>query len=213
MITLITDNSLRFKLTNSQYDIRLKALLKNGLKRIIIRDDKNIDNQMDTLLGIHHFAYDNQIEIFINCKIEDFHIFKDIKGVTGIHLSGNNIHEAISSGAIKNFIFGTSAHNMDEVESVIDLNPYYVLVSPVYSTVCKLGVEPLGLEKGHDLYKRLSSKGICAIALGGINSKNISNCPMNIKCFKESAIRSLFYDSDNLEKELLVIMDAINNKK
>lgn len=213
MITLITDNVLKSKLSKSEYESRFKTLLENGLKRIIIRDDKNIANQMDTLTGIHSFAYENNIDIFINCKADDFHRFEDIKGVKGIHLSGFNIQEAIKSGSIKDMNFGTSVHNHIEVTRAILFKPSYVLISPVYETVCKVGTAPIELEKGHELTKILKDNQIESVALGGINSPNISNCHERIEYFNEAAIRSLFYESENLKEELITIMNALNNSK
>lgn len=210
MFTLITDNLLKDKITVSDYENRLNIFMKNGLLRIIIRDDKNIKNQMDTLLGIHTFAYVNNISIYINCSINDYWYFKDIKGVTGIHLSGHNVQEAVVSGFTNYMNWGTSIHDLDELQKVINHKPSYALVSPIFETVCKPGVARIGIKKGHALCDDLLKHEIQPVALGGINSSSILQNPSEVEFFKEAAIRSLFYESDNLERELKIIKSVLN---
>lgn len=210
MLTLITDNILKDNITISDYEKRLDIFLKHGLSRIIIRDDKNIKNQMDTLLGIHSFASANNIRIYVNCNINDYCNFKYSKGVTGIHLSGRNVQEAIESGFTSYIKWGTSVHNSDEIQKIIRHKPSYALVSPVFETICKPGVTRLGIKKGKEFCEDLRKYEVQPIALGGICSSSVLSNSDEIEHYKEAAIRSLFYESNNLESELKTIISVLN---
>lgn len=92
-------------------------------------------------------------------------------GADGVHLGQNGLPVATVRRIIGHgMVIGVSTHNLEEALKAEDEGADYVLFSPVFSTRCKPGVTPKGVNALVEITRKLS---IPVVALGGINSTTL----------------------------------------
>ena len=90
-----------------------------------------------------------------------------------IHLTMESF-ESLSNEMIKSFeMVGVSTHTLEEALRAEMLGASYITASHIFSTKCKEGLEPRGLDY---LKEVTTSVNIPVYALGGIHPENIEQC-------------------------------------
>jgi|LGVE01.1.fsa_nt_gb thiamine-phosphate pyrophosphorylase len=157
MITLITDRKICSKLIEKIKD------LNSNLDQIIIRE-KDLSNEKLFKLYNEILAVSDNTRIIVNSNEE----FIKLYNIESFHLSQKNFCLIDKSLLVDNF-FGVSVHNISEVKEVLKYNPNYILVSLIFKSKCKIGVEAHGVEILNEIKEITDTK---IIALGGIDEKN-----------------------------------------
>jgi len=165
VITLITDrlickNSLLFKIE--------ELIDEKRIDQIILREKDLEDEKLYHLyLEIEKVIKNSHVKLIVNTSLA----FAKKYDLKRIHLSQRNFKKLSTKKELKDLSFGISVHSMKEIESALKFEPNYLLVSPVFKTICKRDKEALGIS----FLKAVQNKtNIPLIALGGINEKNIN---------------------------------------
>lgn len=98
----------------------------------------------------------------------------DVEGIPWTHLPGVDLRRRASLGTRPVKPFGCSVHSCDETRLAETLKPDYLLLSPIFPTVSKLGIPALGLTA---LRECSEGTAVPIVALGGITStKCVREC-------------------------------------
>lgn len=226
MFTLITDKRLRDNLSSGEYIRRLNILNTFENISIIVRDEQNKDDQIETLDELKELNRKNYIKKFdirLSCKISEFmelrekYIIKEEYMINTIHLKYKDFINMSESDfeklRVRGIRIGTSIHSSSECDKSIDNPINYVLLSPIFSTKCKVGAKAIRINELDYVLEKLNSKAIEAVALGGIGYTSIDSKSVvkRYKKFSNFAIRSIFYENEDFEKELKKIVEVIMN--
>ena len=113
---------------------------------------------------------DSNVISIINDRV-DISIASDADGV---HFGQNDLPiSCIYQLQLKPMIIGKSTHSLAQLESTCQENPTYVGLGPVFSTMTKPSVEPVGLEYVEQAVKKLADYSIGHAAIGGITLDNV----------------------------------------
>ncbi len=214
MFTLITDRDLRLKLDLEDYIKRLSILASftrasSGLK-IIVRDSSDLRSQIETLEELNRTfknLSNERINLTLNTSASPDD-FIDKYNISSIHIKYKDYmdlsRDKIRSLQKRGIEIGTSIHSKAEFDNIICRKPDYVLLSPIFKSKCKALVEPIALNELKAIVKKASLEGIALIGLGGIayESINRSEADERYKLFSRFAIRSIFYESEDLKGDL-----------
>jgi thiamine-phosphate pyrophosphorylase len=95
-------------------------------------------------------------------------------GADGVHLGQNDLPvEQVRRLQLAPLIVGKSTHSPEQLNSACGENPTYVSLGPVFSTITKPTVEPVGLGYVRLATKQLADTGIANVAIGGITESNV----------------------------------------
>lgn len=128
-------------------------------------------------------------EIIINSKID---VFREVKEKT-IQLSFDDFKKS------KDVIgkLGVSVHSLEEAIYADENGAEFILVSHIFTTKCKEGLKPKGIE----FIKAVKEKVNCkVIALGGINTENYHE--VMEAGVHGIAIMSLLFESENIHQTI-----------
>lgn len=162
MITLITDR----KLLGKGFFKRLQWLIHHDkIDQIILREkDLEDDELYELYLEIKKRIKMKKIKLIVNASLDFAVQYK----VRNIHFSQKNFDSL--KDIPKDITFGVSVHNKAEVIKALVKKPDYLLISPVFKSSCKPGVESLGL----DFIKSIRSMTETPlIVLGGITPSEV----------------------------------------
>lgn len=91
----------------------------------------------------------------------------------GVHLGQNDLLvEQAHRIELKPLVIGKSTHSIKELETACQERPAYVSLGPVFSSVTKPGVQPVGMDYVQKGIELLADTGIAHVAIGGINLAN-----------------------------------------
>lgn len=165
MIFLITDRLI----CETSLLTKINELVEeNKIDQIILREKDLDDEKLYNLyIEIQKIIKNSRIHLIVNASLT----FAKKYELKGIHLSQKNFDEINSKKEIEDISFGVSVHSLKEIESALEFEPDYLLLSPVFKTNCKKSQKPLGIEF---LKKIQRITDIPLIALGGIDEEKIS---------------------------------------
>ncbi|MGB3367708.1 MAG: thiamine phosphate synthase [Acidaminobacteraceae bacterium] len=220
MFTLITDSNLRKYLSYGDYIRRLNIIRSFGKCRIIVRDDHDICDQIRTLDELKVLYRDNTIskfEIAISSDIPKFCILSKKYMLNAIHLKQSDFENVSQINLVKlrrqGISIGTSVHSSQEYDISVLKNPNYILISPIFLTKCKLGVNTIAENELVYILKKAKLDYVETVALGGIGYTDVydEKVKERYKKFSNFAIRSLFYESEDLAKDLEKLMGVVRS--
>lgn len=205
---LITNRNL---CDRENYFKRIKEACLCGVENIIIREKDLLDEEVEIIYEKISKSLPKNIRkktsILINSKINVY----EKTDCDGIHLPYWLFKEKLEEGYKfddKKQI-GLSLHSTEEVAEMEEIRKNkgikisYITLSHIYETKCKDGLKPKGL----DILKNSGNlTKVKRVALGGINSKNISE---TMKYADDFAIMSLIMKSDNVEKTVEELINSI----
>lgn len=97
-------------------------------------------------------------------------------GADGIHLGRNDVPvQCVERLQLSPVIIGKTTHSLEQIRDAIKLNPTYVSLGPVFSTVTKPGLNPVGLNYVQESLEILKETAIGHVAIGGITLDNIDD--------------------------------------
>lgn len=221
IFTLITDRELRKNLSSGEYIRRLNILCSFGESRIIVRDNHVFSQQMlslkeldmlskNRIIANHELVFSSNIEKFKTLLSENKYKVKAIH-MTHKDLSASSFDE-INLLKLKGIKIGSSAHSKEEYDISIKKNADYILISPIFETKCKSSVRAISRDTLEYICSKSSRQDKEIIALGGIGYSRLvcKNQNYRYRLFSKFAIRSLFYESNDLENDLKKILEVSN---
>lgn len=189
---LITNRKL---CSEDRYIQVLKEASYSNVKYIILREKDLSDKDLENL----YYKIRNNIsidtKIIINSNIN---IFKKVDA-DGIHLPFQLFIKEYNHIKYTNKIIGVSIHSIDEMKQILNLKLNYVIFSHIYTTKCKEGLEPKGINELAKIQKLLKETYIELVALGGITPINSKNTLMYCD---DIAVMSTIMQSDNVRNEI-----------
>lgn len=196
---LITNRNLCDK---EEYFERIKKACLCGVENIIIREKDLNDDEVKMIYEKISSSLPKDIRektsILINSKIG---VYEDTD-CDGVHLPYKLFKEKVEEGYEfdEKKQIGLSIHSTEEVVEMEEIcknkgiKISYITLSHIYETKCKEGLKPKGL----DILKNSGNlTKVKIVALGGINSKNVSEV---LKYADDFAVMSLIMKSDNVKK-------------
>lgn len=135
--------------------------LKSGFSRVHIRKPDSSSTQIEELLKAI------PVEMLAKISLHDHHELAQVYGIGGIHLNKRN---SILPGDWKGIV-SVSAHSPEEVNRILsesEINPDYVFLSPIYSSLSKPGYTP---RFSFDEMSKVAGPKV--YALGGIRKKDL----------------------------------------
>lgn len=198
--------SMLFVITNSKsckedFLTRIERIASANPDRIILREK--------------HLSQDNLLELAIKCKeICDkysvaFSVNSSIevarKVNADIHLPYKLFVE--NNENIKDFsTIGVSVHSVSEAETAEKLGASYLIAGHIFTTDCKKGLEPRGLEYLSDISKAVK---IPVLGIGGISLERL---PSVLQTGAAGAcVMSHFMNCDNPENEVSAFKKFAND--
>jgi len=215
MFTLITDSNLRRYLSHGDYIRRLNIISSFGTCRIIVRDDHDLSNQIKTLDELKELYQNNSIskfEIALSADVPKVCMLRKKYEIDTVHMKQCDFAN-VSANDLRNLKnqeinIGTSVHSGFECDALMLKKPNYILISPIFLTKCKLGVKAIERIELDYILSKTKINYVETVALGGIGYTDVDNEDVKnrYKKFSNFAIRSLFYESDDLEKDLEMLV-------
>lgn len=97
-----------------------------------------------------------------------------ISGADGVHLGQNDLPIAQAKKLqSRPLIIGKSTHSASQLHAAARQLPTYVALGPIFTTITKPGVEPVGTEYIRLGDEVLTETAIASVAIGGINTANV----------------------------------------
>lgn len=114
-------------------------------------------------------------------------------GADGVHLGQNSLPvEMVRRMVGHGMVIGVSTHNLEEALKAEDEGADYILFSPVFSTRCKPGAAPKGVDALIEVSRKVD---IPVVPLGGIN---INTLPLlTCRGVTSAAVMSAVLTSEN----------------
>lgn len=94
-------------------------------------------------------------------------------GASAIHLPMAEAEKAAGRWRDVFPIRGISCHSLDEAERAVDIGATYITASHIFTTDCKKGVSPRGLDFLREICENID---VPVYALGGISVENARSC-------------------------------------
>lgn len=220
MFTLITDSNLRRYLSNGDYIRRLNIISSFGKCRIIVRDDHDLSNQIKTLDELKELYKNTSlsgVEIALSSDTKKFHMLRARYNIDTIHMKQSDFKK-VSVADLKELRnqgveIGTSVHSSLECDVSMLKRANYILVSPIFLTKCKLGSTAIEKSTFDYIVSKSKVNYIETVALGGIGYTDLDSEDVRFRYnkFSNFAIRSLFYESDDLKKDLENVMGVLRS--
>jgi len=161
LIYLITNRHL---VSEEKYFKTLQEASLVGVDRIILREKDLDDEELERLYYKIKELVIGSTEIIINSNMK---IYEKVKERT-VHLSFKDFMNLDNK---KKFDVGVSVHSLEEGIRADKKGCSYILASHIFSTKCKDGLKPKGIEFIQELKKVVTCP---IIALGGISTENAS---------------------------------------
>jgi len=162
MIFVVTNRKL---VTNGDLLRKVEQIAAGGADAIILREkDLEYDELLTLAKGVKARINGYKTRLIINQSLD---VAREV-GASGVHMSFNPF--VIAKTSFEGLV-GVSVHSLEEAIEAEALGANYLLVGHIYSTDCKKGMEPRGIEF---LKKIISSTNIPIIAIGGIDGNNCS---------------------------------------
>ena len=129
-------------------------------------------------------------------------------GADGVHLGQNGLPVATVRRMVGHgMVIGVSTHNLEEALRAESEGADYILFSPVFSTRCKPGVVPKGVEALVEITLKVD---IPVVALGGINVDTLPE--LTFRGVTNVAVMSALLTSEN-PKQTAAELKAILTQK
>lgn len=164
-IYLITNRKL---VSNEEEFLQvIKECSENGVDNIILREkDLGLDDLVKLGNKVKEVIDENKTKLILNSNIEGGIKLK----AYGIHLPFQEFIK-VDNKLIYDFKeVGVSVHSLEEAIEADKKGASYVLVSHIFNTECKKGLEPKGVDFISKVKKEVSCK---VVALGGILPSNV----------------------------------------
>ena len=114
-------------------------------------------------------------------------------GADGVHLGQKGLPvETVRRMVGHGMVIGVSTHNLEEALKAEDEGADYILFSPVFSTRCKPGMEPKGVDALVEISRKVS---IPVVPLGGINIDTLPQ--LTCRGVTSAAVMSAVLTSEN----------------
>jgi thiamine-phosphate pyrophosphorylase len=163
---LITD---RKRMYGKPYLKSVEAALKGGVRSIQLREkDLGTRDLLRLAYEIRELTLKFDSRLFINDRV-DIAIAVDADGV---HLGQKSIPPFAVRRFASRLIIGVSSHNMREAVKAESDGADFITLGPVYETLSKPGMKPLGLKALKEVTEEVS---IPVFAIGGITLERISD--------------------------------------
>ncbi len=153
---------------NNNIENAVFDIISTGVKVLQLRGKKISDKDFFLIAKrLKEITSKEKVVLIINDRV-DLSMAVDADGV---HLGQKDLPASIVRKLIgKNKIIGISTHSLEQLKEANKLNVNYISVGPLFKTLTKSNLEPLGLDIldkiGPEINKPL-------IGIGGINSDNI----------------------------------------
>lgn len=186
MIYLITNRKLIKN--NDIYNV-VKEAVNSGIDAVILREkDLEYNELYKMAVKLKDITDEKNIPLIINGNLD---VAKDIKA-NGYHVGFETFKkEKIDFDGL----LGVSVHSVDEAILSEKLGADYIIAGHIFSTSCKPGLEPKGIDFIKNIRKEIK---IPVIAIGGINKDNIKN--IYLSGANGAAIMSGIMESDDILK-------------
>ncbi|MDR5658727.1 thiamine phosphate synthase [Serpentinicella sp. ANB-PHB4] len=162
MIYLVTNRKL---ITTGTLLDKIEKAMEKGIAGIILREkDLTTKDLLPLAKQIKELTKDTKVQFFVNGNIE---VAQDLH--TGVHLSFEAFVENKPKLNQKQKM-GVSVHSLEEAKKAEKLGASYLLAGHVFSTDCKKGLAPRGLDFIKNIKENTS---IPLIAIGGIDYNNM----------------------------------------
>lgn len=188
MIYLVTNRKLIKN--NDIYNV-VQQSVNAGIDAVILREkDLNHSELYKMAVKLKDITYKKNIPLIINGNLD---VAKDINA-SGYHVGFETFKkEKIDFDGL----LGVSVHSVDEAVLSEKLGANYIIAGHIFSTSCKPGLEP----KGIDFIKKIRKKiKIPVIAIGGINKDNIKN--IYLSGANGAAVMSGIMESNDISKTI-----------
>lgn len=165
------------KLCEGDFLSRIEKIASHSPSGIILREKDLSPNEYETLaLSVMKICDTYNVPCIL-------HSFVDVAvklNATGIHLPMPKLREMCNSSQASNHrtdlnsfkMLGASCHSVDEALEAERLGCTYITVGHIFSTECKKGLKPRGLDF---LTCVCDAVNIPVYAIGGINENNIAD--------------------------------------
>lgn len=188
-------NNLLYVITNryqAKADLAtvVEEALQGGADIIQLRE-KDLSAQEQYLLAkrLKELTVKYGKKLFINDRVD----VALAVGADGVHLGQNSLSPKYAKAlGGDNFLTGVSVHSLEEAKKALLEGADYLLVSHIFPTDCKPGLEPKGIQLLRQV-RQFSQVPI--IALGGINRKNAAEV-MEIGCNGAAVMSAVMATSD-----------------
>lgn len=151
----------------------VQACIDHGADCIQLRAKELCDSDLLNLAKkFTALCKDAGVVSIINDRV-DIAVLSDADGV---HLGQNEISVSDARKlARKPFIIGVSTHDLKELENAIETECDYVGIGPAFPSPTKPHIKVAGLDYLKQAVPILDKAGIFHVAIGGINSNNVSD--------------------------------------
>ncbi len=149
---------------------QIKKVLALQPEAIILREKDLLEEEYEKLgIKILGLCKDKNIPCYFNTFINSAIKLK----ADGVQLSYNDFCNLIPQDKLKVKRIGVSVHSIEEAIEAEQRGADFLLYGHIFTTSCKPGLPPRGLEK---LRKLCNVVGIPVFAIGGIDSSNAELC-------------------------------------